>query len=116
MRTIRYAFLAVLGVVLIAVALANRAEVTLVLLPDALAGLLGTNPSIQLPLYVVIFASIVAGLLIGFVWEWLREYKHRAGLSRTQRELKQTKREVRRLKGGAGQEQDEVLALLDERG
>ncbi|SHG49429.1 lipopolysaccharide assembly protein LapA domain-containing protein [Cognatishimia maritima] len=114
MRYIRYAFLATLGVVLISVALANRGVVTLKLLPEALADLVGLHYSISLPLFVVILGSIIAGLLIGFVWEWMREYKIRAAAGRAQRELQQTKREVRRLKGRQEENKDEVLALLDE--
>lgn len=114
MRYIRYAFLATLGVILISVALANRAIVTLNLLPEPLAQLLNLNYSIEMPLFVVIFGGIVAGLLIGFFWEWLREYKIRAAAGRTERELAQTKREVRRLKGKQEEDKDEVLALLDE--
>jgi uncharacterized integral membrane protein len=113
MRYIRYAFLAALAIVLISVAMANRGFVTLSLLPATLADLIGFGYSITLPLYVVIFASIAVGLLIGFVWEWLREHKHRADKSKTQRALKQTEREVRRLKGGEGKPQDEVLAILE---
>jgi uncharacterized integral membrane protein len=114
MRYIRYAFLAALGLVLISVALANRGFVTLNLLPDALADLLGLNQSISLPLFVVIFAGIVAGLLIGFVWEWFREHKYRAEKARTERELQRTKRDLRRLKGKQDEGKDEVLVLLDE--
>lgn len=82
MRYIRYAFLASLAIVLISVAMANRATVTLQLLPDQLAELSGLTHSIELPLFIVIFGGIVAGLLIGFVWEWLREFRHRATASR----------------------------------
>ncbi len=32
----------------------------------------------ELPLFLVIFAGILVGLLIGFVWEWFREAKHRS--------------------------------------
>lgn len=114
MRYIRYAFLASLGVVLISVALANRGMVTLNLLPVPLADLVNFNFSISLPLFIVIFGGIVAGLLIGFFWEYLREYKHRAAAGAAQRELKSSQREVRRLKGKANEGKDEVLALLDE--
>lgn len=114
MRYIRYAFLACLGIVLISVALANRGAVTLTLLPAPLADLLSFNYTVTLPLFIVIFGGIIAGLLIGFFWEWLREYKHRAAAGSAQRELKQTQREVRRLKGKANEGKDEVLALLDE--
>jgi uncharacterized integral membrane protein len=115
MRYIRYGFLGALAVVLISVAMANRALVELRLLPDELATPLGLAWSVQLPLFLVIFAAIIAGLLIGFVWEWLREHKHRAEAARKTGEVRQLKREVNRLKGSARpEEQDEVLALLDE--
>lgn len=114
MRYIRYVFLACLGVVLVSIALANRAMVTLQLLPDGLANIIGMNQSISLPLFVVIFGGIIAGLLIGFLWEWLREHKHRAESSRKTGEVKQLQREVRRLKGAKSDGKDEVLALLED--
>lgn len=114
MRYFRYGFLGALGVVLIAVALANRDFVTVTLLPDALGNLVGLNLSISLPLFVVILGAIVVGLLIGFVWEWMREHRHRADKSKAERALHQSRREVRRLKGKQAEDKDEVLVLLDE--
>lgn len=114
MRYIRYALIAALAVILITVALANRGIVTLRLLPDALAGFVGVPLAIDVPLYIVIFAGIVAGLLIGFVWEWLREHKHRAAASQRQAEVKRLERELRRTKAERDKDKDEVLALLDE--
>lgn len=115
MRYIRYAFLAALGVVLIVVALANRGNVTLTLLPEPLAELLSVNYTINLPLFIIIFGGIVAGLLIGFVWEWLREHKHRATAARSQREVHDLERKLKREQRKAVEsgQQDEVLALLD---
>lgn len=114
MRYIRYGFLGALGVVLIAVALANRELVTLTLLPEALGGLIGVNLSISLPLFVVILGAIVVGLLVGFVWEWMREHRFRADKTKAERALHQSRREVRRLKGKQSEDKDEVLVLLDE--
>jgi uncharacterized integral membrane protein len=114
MRTIRYVFLAALAVALITIALANRSVITLNLLPSELAEYLGVGYSISLPLFIVIFGAIVSGLLIGFVWEWMREYKHRAAASKHRREKHQLEREVSKLKvDKAKSEGDEVLALLD---
>ncbi|WP_321364733.1 LapA family protein [uncultured Celeribacter sp.] len=114
MRYIRYAFLAALAVVLVTVAIANRDMVTLNLLPADLAVLSGVSMSISLPLFVVIFGAIVAGLLIGFVWEWMREYKHRSAASTHKREKEQLAREVSKLKTDkAKKEGGEVLALLE---
>ena len=113
MRYIRYAFLAALGVVLISVALANRNVVDLKLLPHAVADLLGVNYAISLPLFVVIFGGIVAGLLIGFFWEWLREHKLRAEGARHRKEVDQLAREVKSLREPKARTGDDVLALLD---
>jgi len=114
MRYIRYAFMAVLAVVLVTVAIANRNLVTLHLLPEELATLTGLTLSISLPLFVVIFGAIIAGLLIGFFWEWMREYKHRSAASTHKREKEKLAREVDKLKTDkAKNDGDEVLALLD---
>ena len=114
MRYIRYAFLLALTVVLVSVALANRGMVTLQLLPSGLADMAGMNRSIQLPLFIVIFGGIIAGLLIGFVWEWLREHKHRAAAAQRGAEVKKLERELRRTKAERDKDKDEVLALLDQ--
>lgn len=114
MRYIRYVFLAVVAGVLISLALANRGNVELALLPEGIADLAGMNLTITLPLFTVAFGGIVLGLLIGFVWEWLREHKHRATAARNTREVRKLNREVNRLKRKNNEGKDEVLALLDE--
>ena len=88
MRYVRYACIAVFAIALIAVALANRGMVTLKVLPDEIAGLFAVAPSVELPLFVVIFLGIVVGLLVGFVWEWLREHAVRAENARNAREVR----------------------------
>ncbi|MDU8910378.1 LapA family protein [Aestuariicoccus sp. MJ-SS9] len=114
MRYIRYAFLAALAIVLIAVALANRGAVMLKLMPDDVADLLGIQRTVELPLFLVIFGGIVAGLLIGFVWEWLREHKHRAEAARRKSEVRKLERELKRTQAERDKDKDEVLALLDQ--
>ena len=113
MRYIRYLILVVIGVALIAVALANRGMVSLKLLPEGLARIAGLNASIELPLFLVIFGGVVVGVLIGFVWEWLREHKHRAEVSRKSKEVGKLEREVKKLKGEKNSGKDEVLAVRD---
>ncbi len=116
MRYLRYAFLAALAICLISVAMANRGMVELRMLPAELGNLFGLTRSVELPLFIVILGSVVAGLMIGFVWEWLREHRQRAEAARKDREMKALKREMQRLKqsDGKGGKKDEVLALLDE--
>ncbi|WP_166418865.1 lipopolysaccharide assembly protein LapA domain-containing protein [Cochlodiniinecator piscidefendens] len=114
MRYIRYAFLAVLAVGLILVALANRGLVTLQILPEEIANLIGFSAQIELPLFIVILLGIMVGLLVGFTWEWLREHKHRAAASGGKREVAALEREVSRLrKEKAETSGDDVLALLE---
>lgn len=116
MRYIRYVFLGALGIILISVSLANRGMVDLKLMPDVLAEMVGFNPGITLPLFVVVLGGISAGLVIGFFWEWLREYKHRREVGQKARQVHNLEREVTRLKGEKHQGKDEVLAILDEAG
>jgi uncharacterized integral membrane protein len=116
MRYVRYVCIAIFAVALISVALANRGIVTLQVLPQEVAGWFAVNPQVQLPLFLVILGSIVAGLLVGFIWEWIREYGQRAEAARQAREMRRLEREVARLKGEKHKGKDEVLALLDEAG
>lgn len=115
MRYVRYAFLGVLGIVLVSVSLANRGAVTLKLLPEGIEDLLGGfNLSVTLPLFAVVLGGIVAGLIIGFVWEWLREFKHRRQANDSGREVRRLSREVSRLKKEKNKDKDEVLTILEE--
>ncbi len=114
MRYIRYASIAVFGLALVLIALANRQVVELKVLPAELSGLAALNPSYQIPLFVVIFGGILAGLIVGFIWEWIREAGERAAAARQAREMANLRAEIARLKGEKHEGKDEVLALLDE--
>lgn len=114
-RLLNYLFIIVLLAVLLTVAIANRDVVTLTLLTSDLSDLAGGwNLSVNLPLFVVVFCGIIAGLLIGFVWEWFREAKHRQEVAKRQQQVRDLKREVNRLRGEKHEGKDEVLALLEE--
>ncbi len=115
MKTIRYAFWAIIGLCLILIGLANRDIVTVRAMPQALGDLLGLSPDIGLPLFVVIFISVGAGLMIGFLWEWVREHRIRVEARGKAREVETLRREVQQLKGAAAgaKDDDDVLALLE---
>lgn len=118
MKTIRYAFWAVVGLLLILIGLANRDFVTLRAMPEPVSNLLGVSPDISLPLFVVILLGVGAGLLIGFFWEWIREYRIRADARINSREVENLRREVDQLRGAAAgaKSDDDVLALLEKTG
>ncbi|MFY0690436.1 MAG: LapA family protein [Paracoccaceae bacterium] len=114
MRYLRYSFIAIVGLGLLVAALANRSVVTLRVIPEEFSDYIGWAPAYELPLFVVIFGGVVAGLLIGFVWEWFREHKHRAEAQRSKRDVQRLQREMKGLKTRANSGKDEVLALLDD--
>lgn len=113
MRYLRYIFLVAVGFCLLVVALANRGLVNIQVLPDEIAARFFQPFQMELPLFMVIFASIAVGLLIGFVWEWLREHKVRADARHQKREKEKLARQVKGMKAEKAGGQDEVLALLD---
>lgn len=113
LRLLRYLFLAVVAVVLIVLALANRASVELHLLPVSMGDFLGFSWTVQLPLFLVIFGGILLGLLLGFVWEWFRAHRTRAEGKIAKKQAKRLEREVGKLSQNDGRPKDEVLVLLD---
>ena len=113
MRYLRYVLLALLGIALISVALANRALVSVQLLPADLSALVGVNWGLELPMFLVIFASIIAGLLIGFVWEWLREYKYRATAQSARKTVTKLERELAGMQDARNLPAEDVLAILE---
>lgn len=112
-RYTRYLLLAALAVVLVTVAIANRTPVTLNALPPDMAAFASLHYSLSLPLYLVIFGGIVAGLMIGFVWEWFREHRIRATASSRAREITRLERELEVLRKAKPEQKDDVLALLE---
>jgi len=114
MRYIRYAILAALVIIVVSVSLANREIVSLKLLPVPFAEFLGFNWTISLPLFVVVLGGIAMGIAIGFIWEWIREQKHRREANAKTREVAKLEREVSKLKVEKHEGKEEVLAILDE--
>ncbi len=113
LRALRIAILALVAIILLAVALANREPVPLHLLTPDIAAFVGVSWTATLPLYLVIFGGIVAGLVLGFLWEWLRERKYRAKASNRKREIARLERELADLRAMSPAVDDDVIALLD---
>ncbi|MBK5928541.1 lipopolysaccharide assembly protein LapA domain-containing protein [Rhodobaculum claviforme] len=114
LRVFKYVVLLVLALGIVVLSLANRGPMTLQLLPHDLATFAGYNQTIELPVFVVILAGVAVGLLIGFIWEWLREYRLRADAARARAEAKRLRATMAREGRPATQsEADDVLALLE---
>ncbi|MBY6201409.1 DUF1049 domain-containing protein [Maritalea mobilis] len=113
-RYLKYLFLIVVAIGLVVLAMANRDPVSLTILPSELALWTGVDYAIELPLFLVILGGVVTGVLVGFVWEWLREHRHRAAAATNKREARKLEREVETLKGQKNEHKDEVLALIED--
>ena len=110
MRTLRLVALGIILLVLVVLALANREVVTLNLLPAGMARVMPV--AVELPLFVVCLLSVVAGMVIGYLLEWLREHKHRRHAKQKAREAARLNAEVDRMRRQSGKPDDDVLALL----
>ena len=108
----RLLVLAIIAIVLLVVAMANRDPLTIRMLPDELARLVGVNWEVTLPAFAVLLGAIVVGVALGFVWEWVREHKHRATAATEGKERRRLEREVKKV-APSEDKGDDVLALLE---
>ena len=83
------------------------------LLPSELDGFFGLGMSLSIPVFVLFFSGVVFGLFVGFVWEWIREMKHRSASNRKSKDLARVESELNKLRRDTGQNEDEVLLLLN---
>ena len=112
-RTIKMILFAFIMIVLIVLGVANRGFVGLNLLPEPLKEYSPVPTEVELPVYAVILASVVVGLLLGYIIEYLRESKHRRAATQREQEARRLKSQVAQLKAKTGEDQDDVLALLN---
>ena len=113
LRYLRLLFIAATGLALLVLALANRAAVPVRLLPEDVGALLGLDHVWELPLFLVILASVALGVLIGFVWEWFREMRIRSTARGKTREVSRLERELAVLRDEKEAPKDEDLAILE---
>lgn len=108
--------MAIVLVLCVTVALANRDAVTLAVWPDTVTAFLGFGYSVTLPLFVLVGGSVGLGLVLGLVWEWLREHGQRAEAAALRREVAQLRAVAPVLPAPTPQSKpkDQVLAILDE--
>ena len=112
MRLIRTLFLFCLATLLFLLSLANSEKVTLYFLPENLTALFEIEMAVSIPLFLVFFSGIFIGLVVGFLWEWLREYKFRVEANKYQKRLLKAETELSELHAKENKK-DDVLTLLE---
>lgn len=118
MKLVRYALLAVVLALCVTVAMANRDPVTLALWPDTVTAFMGFGYSLTLPLFVMVGGAVGLGLLMGLVWEWLRERGQRVEGAKARRELDRVRAgavPTQPATGAATAPRDQVLAILSDK-
>ena len=85
----------------------------IIILPSELEGFFGGGMIFSIPIFVLFLCGVIFGLFVGFVWEWIREMKHRSASSRKSKELAKVENELSQLKRERGQNEDEILLLLN---
>lgn len=114
LRVIKLLFLALVLLVLVFLFFANNEPVTLNLMPDTLANAMGMRNEWTVPLFIVVVAALLIGIVVGYVLEWLREHRFRAEAKSQRREAQRLNQEVATMKGRKSDSQDDVLAILDD--
>ena len=112
MRLIRTLFLFCLATLLFLLSLANSEKVTLYFLPENFTALFELEMGVSIPLFLVFFSGIFIGLVIGFLWEWLREYKFRVEANNYQKRLVKAEAKLSELHAKENKK-DDVLTLLE---
>ncbi len=100
------------GIILILLALANRKPITLSLDPFG-----GDTPdlSVSVPLFAVIFLSIIVGVLIGGIALWFGQGRHRRAAKMHRREVERLRRESDTMKANVSAQTGVPMALLGRR-
>ena len=94
-RFLKALILLPLAILVVLLAVANRAPVTLSLDPFS------EGPpefATQMPLFAVVFAAVMLGVVIGGTASWLAQGKNRKSRRRLRRETRQLRYETERLK------------------
>lgn len=113
MKYIKLVFWGLVAICLVIVGMANREIVTLRAMPEVLATPLGISPDVQLPMFMALLIGVGIGLLIGFLWEWVREHNVRSEARAKAREVNALQREIDAMKDQKNEGKDDVIALLD---
>ncbi|MEM6676904.1 MAG: LapA family protein [Pseudomonadota bacterium] len=96
-RIVKFTILFLICIALVVLGVANMEYVSLSLLPEGLR-VPGVPPLPDMPLTIIILAAMLLGFVIGEIFEWIRESKHRREVSDRGREIQALKAENARLR------------------
>ena len=97
-RFLKALILLPVAILIVLLAVANRAPVTLSLDPFSQEA---PEFATQVPLFAVIFASVMLGVVIGGMATWLAQGKHRRARRQYRREAQHLKLETERMRAQA---------------
>lgn len=109
-RTVGWLVLLPLGLVLMLFALANRGVVEIGF--DPLTPDVPFVAPVQMPMFVLIYTVLMAGVLIGGIASWFAQSRHRAEERHLRRRADALEAELERLR--RERRSDETLALLED--
>jgi len=90
-RLLKLLILVPVAIIAVVFSLANRESVPVTLDPS---GLLGDWTQIRLPMYLVVFASVMLGVIIGGCASWFRQGRHRKAAREARSEAREARNEV----------------------
>jgi uncharacterized integral membrane protein len=94
LRYLKLLFLIPIAIVIVALAVMNRAPVRLVYWPDQFGG----EMAVTVPLFASLIVAMMVGVVIGGLATWLTQGAHRRAERRYRREAERLKAEADRLK------------------
>ena len=97
-RFLKALILLPVAILVVLLAVANRAAVQVSLDPFSQEA---PEFAVAVPLYAVIFAAVILGVVIGGVATWLTQAKHRRARRQYRRESQHLKREAERMRSQA---------------
>ncbi len=106
MRFLKTLVLILIGFGLVIVGIGNMAPVDFHLVPSKIAG--SELAVKQIPLAVIIMVSVLIGLVIGQLMEWLREGKHRRMSNDRGREVAKLRNELEKARVSKPEEDDDL--------
>ena len=95
-RLLKLLILIPVAIIVVVFSLANRESVTVVLDPSGLLG--GWAAQIRVPLFFVVFASVMLGVIIGGCAAWLRQGKHRQAAREARSDARHARNEVEQVR------------------